>query len=181
MNKYLFGIVRFFNGTIKKVYLNTLHFKSVKIKGTAFISPFTEITVEKKSTLNINKGFKMRSTSKIRVRKYASVKIGENFNMGNGSIITARDNISIGDNVSFGPGVLVYDHDHNYRQWPSKEYNTAPIEIGNNVWIGSNSIILRGTSIGDNSVVAAGTILSGKFPPKSLIYDARDIKTKDIK
>ncbi len=44
-----------------------------------------------------------------------------------------------------------------------------PVNIGNNVWIGINAIILKGTSIGDHSVVGAGAVVKGAFPPYSLI------------
>ncbi|MDE5784325.1 MAG: acyltransferase, partial [Prevotella sp.] len=43
------------------------------------------------------------------------------------------------------------------------------VRIGENVWIGLNSVILKGSEIGDNSVVAAGSIVRGSFPPFSLI------------
>ena len=44
------------------------------------------------------------------------------------------------------------------------KYKTAPVEIGNNVWIGANCVILRGTKIGDNCVVAAGSVIKGRVP-----------------
>lgn len=56
----------------------------------------------------------------------------------------------------------------------AKQYKTAPIRIGNNVWIGANCVILRGTVIGDNSVVGAGTVLKGIYPPDSLIVQKRE-------
>ena len=45
----------------------------------------------------------------------------------------------------------------------------SPINIGNNVWIGINAIILKGTKIGDHSIVGAGSVVKGEFPPYSLI------------
>ena len=58
--------------------------------------------------------------------------------------------------------MVIYDHDHDFKVHGGKKmekYKTSPIKIGNNVWIGANVIILRGVTIGDNSVIAAGTIV----------------------
>ncbi|WP_442945325.1 acyltransferase [Nocardioides sp. CCNWLW216] len=48
-------------------------------------------------------------------------------------------------------------------------YDVESIEIGDHVWIGANSVILPGTSIGPGCVVGAGSIVRGKFEPNSLI------------
>lgn len=76
-----------------------------------------------------------------------------------------------------GPNVLIYDHDHDYKAKGgvfSLKYKTTPIVIGNNVWIGANSIILRGTSIGNNCVVGAGCVLKGEYPDNSIIVQKRN-------
>lgn len=84
------------------------------------------------------------------------LKIGRNFGMSNDCVVTTYENISIGDNVMLGPNVLIYDQDHDYKAEggvAAMKFKTAPIMIGNNVWTGANSIILRGTVLGDNCVV----------------------------
>ena len=52
-------------------------------------------------------------------------------------------------------------------------YCYAPIIIGNDCWIGANTVILRGTKIGDNCVVGAGCVLKGVFPTNSVIVQKR--------
>lgn len=47
------------------------------------------------------------------------------------------------------------------------------VVIGDNVWIGANSVILRGSRIGDNAVIAAGTIVKGTVESNTLVYDKR--------
>ena len=98
-----------------------------------------------------------------------------------------KDNIHIvlGDNIQLSPNVQIYDHDHDYRAeggLAAMKYKTAPVEIGNNVWIGANCVILRGTKIGDNCVVAAGSVIKGEFPANTLIYQKREteIKTREV-
>lgn len=142
----------------------------------AIMSPLTEVTVEGKSELCIGKNLKMHNGAKIRVRKGGKLQIGKNFGMSNGCVVTAYDHITIGDNVMLGPNVLIYDQDHDYRAEggvAAMKFKTAPVVIGNNVWIGANSIILRGTTIGSGSVVGGGTIAKGTYPENSVIIQKR--------
>ena len=117
------------------------------------MSPMTEVTVDGKSELRIAKKLKMHNGAKIRVRKGGKLEIGKNFGMSNGCVVTAYDHIKIGDNVMLGPNVLIYDQDRAEGGVAAMRFKTAPVVIGNNVWIGANTLILRGTTIGDNSVI----------------------------
>ena len=55
-------------------------------------------------------------------------------------------------------------------------YKASPVSIGNNVWVGANSVILRGVEIGDNCVVAAGTVVTkGSYPANTLIREKREL------
>lgn len=117
----------------------------------------------------------MHNGSKIRVRKQGNLTIGNNLGMSNGCVITCYEKISIGSNVMFGPNVLIYDQDHDYKTTEgikALKYKTAPIKIGDNVWIGANSIILRGSTIGNNCVIAAGSIVKGEIPENSLFHNS---------
>lgn len=77
----------------------------------------------------------------------------------------------------FGPGVMVFDHDHDYTYALSEDrYKEQSVIIGDNVWIGANTVILRGTTIGANSVVGAGCVLKGTYPSDSLIIQKKDDK-----
>ena len=46
---------------------------------------------------------------------------------------------------------------------------TAPVKIGDNVWIGMNAVILKGVTIGENSVVAAGSVVTKSVPPNAVV------------
>ena len=107
----------------------------------------------------------------------AGVKINYN------CIFVCRDKIEIGEGVEFGPNVLVYDHDHDFRAEggiKSKKYKTTPVVIGKNVWIGANTIILRGTTIGDNAVIAAGSIVKDNVPVNTLFVQKQKCDLIDI-
>ena len=77
----------------------------------------------------------------------------------------------------------MYDHDHDYKIEGNRRYTgfkTAPIIIGENVWIGSGCTILRGTTIGNNCVIAAGTVLKGNIPTDMIVYNEKKLNMKPI-
>ena len=176
MNRYIDAAIRVATGLTKFSLLKAFRGRHFSATAINLISLGTEITLDRGGELLIGKMMKMRDGSILRVRKGAIVSIGDDFNMGNRCIITAYEKITIGNGVQFGPGVLVYDQDHDFKAeggLAAKKFKTAPIIIGNNVWIGANTIILRGTSIGDNCVVGAGSVIKGDYPPNSLIVQKR--------
>lgn len=85
-------------------------------------------------------------------------------------MIVAHESITIEGNVTIGPGTVIYDHDHDGKGG----YTTKPVHIGKNVWIGAGCIILRGVTIGDNSVIATGTLVTKDVPANVLRYDKRE-------
>jgi acetyltransferase-like isoleucine patch superfamily enzyme len=103
--------------------------------------------------------------------KGASIEIGDD-TMIHGCYIHAQKEIKIGSKCAIAAGVNIIDSNGHRLDSPDRnKQRDSPesIIIGNNVWIGLNSIILKGTTIGDNSVVSAGSIVKGHFPENSLI------------
>ena len=146
----------------------------------ALCSPFSEIDI-RKGELSIGSGFKMRSNCHLRVRQGGRLKLGRNVSLNYCDMIVCHKEVVIGDNVEFGPNVLIFDHDHDFRViggLKSKVFKKGTVVIGNNVWIGANSVILRNTTIGDNSVVAAGSVISGYYPRDSVIYQRKVTQVK---
>lgn len=167
MNKYIHAAYCVPYGILKMAWTKLFHFKSFKGPIISMISPLTEITLDYGGKLEIGERFKMRDGAKIRVRKGATCKIGKNTSVNCNNMIACRESVIIGDNVQLSPNVQIYDHDHDYRSEggvKAGRYKTAPVEIGNSVWIGANSVILRGAKIGDNCVIAAGSIVKGNIP-----------------
>lgn len=95
-------------------------------------------------------------------------------------IIVSMDSIHIGEHTAIGPNVVIYDHDHDYKNVKKEKYKCAPIKIGKNVWIGANCTILKGVTIGDCSVIAAGSVVTSDVPPSSILYQKRDSVMKSI-
>jgi acetyltransferase-like isoleucine patch superfamily enzyme len=71
--------------------------------------------------------------------------------------------IEVGRNSIFGEGVKIYDHDHLITDGycvHKNEFLTAPIKIGENCWIGSNTIILKGVIIANNVIIGANSLVN---------------------
>ena len=87
------------------------------------------------------------------------ISIGDYCTIPHYTFFVAGDSIVIGNNVVFGHGVELYTSDHD----PDDPYfsrRDAPITIHDNVWIGSSAIILKGVTIGEGAVVAAGSVVT---------------------
>ena len=176
MNKYVRASVCVPCGFIKIGFTKLCHISKFSGPLLCLMSPHTEITMDRGSELRIGKRFKMRDYAKIRVRKGAVCTIGNNTSVNSNNVIACRERIVIGDDVEFGPNVQVYDHDHDFRAeggLKAGKFKTSPVIIGNNVWIGANTVILRGTEIGDNCVIGAGSVIKGKYEANSVIVQKR--------
>ena len=110
----------------------------------------------------------------ILARDKGEIIIGKNVGI-SGATIYARDKIFIGDYTNIGGNVKILDNDFHplqaeYRKNNCMEYiKKKEIHIGENVFIGCNSIILKGTVLGDNCIVGAGSVVCGKFPSNVII------------
>lgn len=101
----------------------------------------------------------------------ASVCLGDNTRI-NGAYVHAQKRIVIGKNCVIAAGVNIIDtngHEVLSANRTVGRDEAAEIVLGDNVWVGLNSIILKGTHIGENSVVTAGSVVKGDFPRNSLI------------
>ena len=114
---------------------------------------------------------------------HALIEIGDNTRI-NGASIHAAERIIIGKNCLIAANVTIVDSDgHGLR--PDERHlvnpSARPIIIEDNVWIGLNSIILKGVRIGTNSVIGAGSVVSRDVPPNSVVSGnpAQVVKTFD--
>lgn len=123
----------------------------------------------------VNNASGVKAKSKIEVRRGAELIIGENVGITSVTIM-CFDKIHIGDNVMIGVGSHIFDTNfHNInpvdriqKKDPKDTVRTAPIIIKDNVFIGAFSIILKGVTIGKNSVVAAGSVVTKSIPDNQI-------------
>lgn len=100
------------------------------------------------------------------------LKIGEDSNIGDGTIIDVCGNVTIGDTVAIGPNCVLYTHDHDYSEhskaaWKGK-VTRGNIIVREGVWIGANVTILPDVTIGRKSVIAAGSVVTKDVPAGTL-------------
>lgn len=88
---------------------------------------------------------------------------GDNMN----NYIQANNGIIFGNNIELGPGVSIISSNHNFNNL-RKHIKSAPIIIGNNVWIGANSTILPEVKIGDNVIIGANSVVTKNIPSNSI-------------
>ena len=99
----------------------------------------------------------------------AEIVIGNNVGI-SGSTINATKSIKIGNNVLIGSGCLITDTDSHPIDWQDRindnneKTASSPIVIEENVFIGARSIILKGVTIGMNSVIGSGSVVAKSIP-----------------
>lgn len=85
------------------------------------------------------------------------------FSMNSNSTLIAAKRISLGNDVMIARNVVIYDSD--FHSILDKEGNTInfsrPVMIGDHVWIGTNVVVTKGSVIGNDSIIAAGTMIHG--------------------
>lgn len=111
------------------------------------------------------------------------LSIGDGVYFNEGVMLSCQELLSVGSGCRFGPNVKVFDNDHKFDadSGVSSELVTAPVRIGKNCWLGSNVVILRGTTIGDNCVIGAGCVVKGEIPAGSLVTMSRELKIRPIR
>lgn len=149
--------------------------KGVKLQGipvvakskTAKIKIGNNVTI-KSSFLSNLIGLYQRSIIVARASG-AVVEIGDNSGL-SGVTIYARESVKIGNNCRVGANTKIFDNDFHpvdptlRLEASNKNMKVKPVIIGDNVFIGCNSIILKGTTIGANTTIGAGSVVSGNIP-----------------
>jgi acetyltransferase-like isoleucine patch superfamily enzyme len=117
-------------------------------------------------------GFHKKGCIEIQPRyENALIKIGNDVFTNNNIFICAAHYIEIGDNSLIGQNVTIMDFEaHGVHPENRKQLGEiGSIIIGKNVWIGNNVTILKNSEIGENTIIATGAIVTGKFPPNVII------------
>jgi acetyltransferase-like isoleucine patch superfamily enzyme len=100
------------------------------------------------------------------------LRIGAHVFFNTNCSVSCMGETRIGEYCKIGNNVVIVDHDHNYKDQNS-EFLIGSIVIGNRVWIGANCTILQGAQIGDDCIIAAGSIVRGVVPAGSVYCQKR--------
>lgn len=99
-----------------------------------------------------------------------NIHVGKNFYAGYNFTVLDMVVVRIGDNCLIAPNVGLYTAGHNINPIDRhKSGHASPIYIGNNVWIGGHVVIVGGVTIGDNSIVAAGSVVIKDVPSNTIV------------
>lgn len=163
---------------LKIKYGNSLKLSTLKIS----IPSLNTITIEKGSI--ISKGYlKISKNSNVSVKNGGTIEFGSNFYANTNMICVAHKSIKFGKNVSIGPNCCFFDHNHYFdcNGQTHGKFRCDDIQIGNNVWIGANCVILKGTRIGDNCIIGAGTIICNNIESNSIVTSSRELKIDKLR
>jgi len=121
-----------------------------------------------------------RSPARLRSEAGAELTVGDGVFINDGVTIVAARRVTIGRDTKLGDGAMVYDTDF-HPVGPDQPTRVAPVSIGRNVWIGARAMVLAGSEIGDHAVIAAGAVVRGRVPPRSVVAGspAKVVRTFD--
>ncbi len=170
---------------LKKIALNFQQFRIVIYRNLSDLIDITGKPHIKQPVLFIGKG-SLKFGNNVNIGYYPSpyfysgnahfeartidskITIGNNVYFNNNFVAISEVSITIGNNILIGTNVEIYDSDfHNmepHLRFGAQEYPTAKVIIEDNVWLGSNVKILKGVTIGQNSVIANGAIVTKSIP-----------------
>lgn len=141
------------------------------------------IYVAQNATLEVDT-FDVYAGSRINVNEGACLKMGSGY-MNYDCVIDVFSSVSIGHGVVISERVVIRDSDNHTICEAGSEVDSSPksiavpITIGDHVWVGMNAIILKGVTVGEGSIIAAGSIVNKDVPPHCLVggVPAKVIKT----
>lgn len=139
---------------------------SYRIK--SLISPKASLRTYGKGHIFFGHKVEIRPNTELTARN-GEITIGNNCFINRNCMIVSHKFIKLENNVTIGPGTVIYDHDHD----GNGGYNSDTVKIESGVWIGANVVILKGVTIGANSVIAAGSVVNKNVAPNTLFVQKR--------
>ena len=151
--------------------------KNIYFSGIERFSPGVVVDNDRKSVIKFGKRVSIHSRGRFVSREGGVLTIGDCTSFNVGCIAVCRKKIEIGRNVSFGPNVMLYDHNHIMKLdegVKNTPFTLKEVVIGDNSWIGAGTIILPGANIGKNCIVAAGSIVKGNVPDNTVLIQKKE-------
>lgn len=124
-------------------------------------------SMAKNSVLRVDGTFDFYSGGKLYINENAELHLGSGY-INHNANISVFNKITIGHDCVIGENLVMRDND-GHSICGRKESNSSPITIGNHVWIGLNVTILKGVSVGDGAIIAAGSLVVKDVPSKAMV------------
>lgn len=153
------------------VFLRRLAYRPLLAGGRRF-DILAGVEISSLRTLSIGDGTCIEARCTL-LSRGGSLSIGENCYLNkNVRIGSDGGEVRIGDNVMMGPNIVIdpSTHGHDRTDIPMRDQPLlhGSIEIGDDVWLGANSVVLRGVRIGKGCIVGAGAVVTRDLPPMSI-------------
>lgn len=131
----------------KGVRLSATDGGAIEIDGNVYLGPYVQI-----------------------IARGGRIIIGDDVHVGTGCILVSRKCITIGRDSLIAEYVVIRDQDHEYSKRPIRKsgFQIEPITIGQDCWLGCKSTVLRGSNMGNGSVVGAHSLVRGDIPSYTL-------------
>ena len=128
------------------------------------------LKLEDFSFITVNNHFSAYYDTEIWVYPHAQLQINSGY-INAGTQIRCMNHIQIGQQCAIGRNVLIMDFDAHQITYADGTTNkvTAPVIIGDHVWIGAGATILKGVSIGDNAIIGAGSVVTKNVPANTIV------------
>ena len=154
-----------------------IHLKGFENSGLFILENYSTLDCFGSGKLKVGENFKLGKFSTIALpgsylSKGCSVTIGDNVGIGDFSYIGGEGPVEIGSDTISGQYLSIHPQNHTVdgsELFRNGKPTSDGIIVGNNVWLGAKVTLLDGCRIGSNSIVAAGSVVTGKFPENSLI------------
>ncbi len=156
----------------------------MKLDGMLFLGSGVTLQVGRDARLRFGRWVWIGHGTKIRCHE-GEVRIGDKTVVGQECTISAYQHVSIGEQCILADRVMLIDFDHNVaevdRPIRVQGIYKRDVRVGSNVWIGYGAQILRGVSVGDNSIVGAGSVVTKDVPANAVVggAPARVIRMRD--
>jgi acetyltransferase-like isoleucine patch superfamily enzyme len=146
--------------------------RRLRLDGLAFIGPKVTLEIGKKASIRLGRWVWVGNGTKIRCHE-GEVRIGAKTVMGEECTISAYQHVSIGEQCIVADRVMLIDFDHNVaeveRPIRVQGIYKRDVRVGNNVWIGYGAQILRGVTVGDNSIIGASAVVTKDVPANAVV------------
>jgi len=153
-------------------------------EGICFVCPRVKLEIGRNATLRIGRWAWIGHASKIRVHE-GEVQIGAKTVIGQECTISAYQHVSIGRECIVADRVMLIDFDHGVteveRPIRAQGIYKRDVRVGHNVWIGYGACILRGVSVGENSVIGTSAVVTKDVPDNAIVagVPARVIRMRE--
>jgi acetyltransferase-like isoleucine patch superfamily enzyme len=156
----------------------------LKTDGLCFVCPRVKFEIGPGATVHLGRWSWIGHGTKVRAHE-GEVLIGAKSVLGQECTISAYQHVSIGRECIIADRVMMIDFDHGMveveRPIRTQGIYKRDVDIGHNVWIGYGACVLRGVSVGDNSVIGTSSVVTGNVPDNAVVggIPARPIRMRE--